>query len=128
MNAIPARIAAVALGLPMVVFGLNKFLLFANFPPPADPTAQLFLGTMFSTYLAKLTGLTELLGGALVLPSRSRTLGWLVLAPVMVNIIVFHLAHDLPGNMLWLFSSAAFAAVGVAQRRSLLAILRGGEA
>ena len=126
MKNLPARIAAVALGIPMIVFGLNKFLLFANVAPPADKTAQMFLGAMFTSYLAKLVGLSEIIGGGLVLWGTTRTLGWLVLSPVMINIVAFHFAHDLPGNMIWLFSTAAFLAVMVFERASLTATLTAG--
>lgn len=126
MNTKLQHLAAIALGVPMVIFGANKFLLFANVPPPTDPTAQMFLGAMFTSYLAKLVGFTEILGGALVLVPRTRNLGWLTLAPIMVNIVVFHMAHDMPGNMIWLVSTSAFAVVTYQQRDSLQRLLSGG--
>ncbi len=117
-------IAAIALGLPMIIFGLNKFLLFANVAPPTDKTAQMFLGAMFTSYLAKLVGITEIIGGGLVLSPKTRTLGWFVLSPIMANIIVFHFAHDMPGNMIWLFSTASFLFVLFLEKKSILSTLK----
>lgn len=90
-------------GLPMVIFGLNKFFGFASVAPPEDPTAQMFLGAMFSSYLANSVGILEIIGGILVAIPRTAFMGWLILLPVISNIVLFHLAHDLPGNGLWLF-------------------------
>ena len=117
-------IAAIALGLPMIIFGLNKFLLFANVAPPTDKTAQMFLGAMFTSYLAKLVGITEIIGGGLVLLPKTRTLGWFVLLPIMANIIVFHFDHDMPGNMIWLFSTASFLFVLFLEKKSILSTLK----
>ncbi len=90
-------------GLPLIIFGLNKFLGFVEVAPPADLTAQMFLGAMFSSYLAPTVGLLEIVGGLLLVVPRTAFVGWLVLLPVITNIFLFHLAHDLPGNGIWLF-------------------------
>jgi len=125
MKNLPAHLAAFALGVPMIIFGLNKFLLFANVAPPEDKTAQMFLGAMFTSYLAKLVGLTEIIGGGLVLSPRFRSLGWHVLSPVIVNIAVFHFVHDMPGNMIWLVSVFACIVVMIFQAKSLKRMLEG---
>jgi putative oxidoreductase len=93
------------LAFSMIVFGLNKFYHFIPVQPPADATAQQFLGTMFTTYLAPLVAFTEIVAGTLLFFRRTSYLGVLILLPVTVNIIGFHVAHDLPGNGLWLFTS-----------------------
>lgn len=127
MNTKLQHLAAIALGVPMVIFGANKFLLFANVPPPTDPAAQMFLGAMFTSYLAKLVGFFEILGGGLTLLPSTRKLGWLTLAPIMVNIVVFHFAHDMPGNLIWLFSTVAFVLVTYNERSQLKSILVWGS-
>jgi putative oxidoreductase len=106
----------VLLALPFIVFGLNKFLLFANTPPPTDPTAQAFLGAMFGSFLAKLVGATEILAGILLVFNRTSFLGSLILLPVTVNIAAFHLSHDNPGNGIWLITTALHAIVIYLQR------------
>lgn len=101
-------IAQILLALPMIIFGLNKFIGFADMPPPADQQAQVFLGAMFTSYLVVLVGATEIIGGLLLLVRRTSFLGFLVLSPVVVNIVVFHCAHDMPGNGIWLIVTAFY--------------------
>lgn len=98
----------ILLGLPMVIFGLNKFLGFANVAPPEGKEAQLFLGTMFATYLAKIVGITEIVGGVLLFSKKTAFIGLLLLAPVIFNISMFHFAHDFIGNGIWIFSLLMF--------------------
>ena len=95
-------ISSWVLAFLMVVFGLNKFLGFADVPPPTDPIAQQFMGAMFSSYLYVAVALAEIIGGLLIISSRLRFVGWLILAPVIFNIVGFHLFHDFIGNFLLL--------------------------
>lgn len=90
------------LGVLMIIFGLNKFLGFIPVEPPANETAQKFLGTMFTSYLFVVVALSEMLGGALLFLSKTRKWGMLILAPVVFNIVAFHIAHDFIGNGIWL--------------------------
>ena len=103
--------AKVLLGTLMILFGLNKFLGFIPVDPPGDPTAQTFLGTMFSSYLFTVVALAEIVGGLLLFVQRWSFVGTLVLLPVMFNIIAFHVAHDMPGNAIWLVPTFLFAAI-----------------
>ncbi|PRX56544.1 DoxX family membrane protein [Flagellimonas meridianipacifica] len=96
------------LGLLMVIFGLNKFLGFIPVEPPADETAQKFLGTMFTSYLFVVVAMGEIVGGILIAIKRTRLLGWLLLAPIVFNIVAFHVAHDFIGNGIWLLPTALF--------------------
>jgi putative oxidoreductase len=73
--------------------------------PPSDPTAQAFLGAMFTSYLVKLVGVTEIIAGLLLLSNRTAFLGSLLLLPLTVNIVCFHFAHAMPGNGIWLFTT-----------------------
>lgn len=116
MKTLLPRIARLTLALPMIIFGLNKFLLFANVPPPAGTQAQSFLGAMFTSYLFTLVGITEVLGGALLLFPRTAFMGTLILLPVSLNIVAFHVAHDMPGNGIWVFTTLLHAVVCYQQR------------
>ena len=98
----------VLLGTLMIIFGLNKFLGFIPVEPPSDPTAQAFLGNMFSTYLFKVVAFAEILGGILLFIPRYAFIGVLLLLPILFNIVAFHLAHDLPGNGIWLGPTLLF--------------------
>ncbi len=97
-------IAKVLFAVPMIIFGANKFILFFNAPPPADPAAQAFMMGMFGSYLGKLVGLTEIIGGILIFIPKTALIGLIMLLIVMVNIVAYHLLHDMPGNGIWLFT------------------------
>lgn len=112
-------IARILLALPMIVFGLNKFIGFADMPPPAGQQAQIFLGAMFTSYLVTLVGATEVIGGLLLLFRRTSFLGFLLLSPVVVNIAAFHLAHDMPGNGIWLVTTALYVVLAIRYRHSI---------
>lgn len=84
--------AHVLLGLIFFVFGLNKFLHFM--PPPELPAeAGAFMGALQDTgYFFPMLAIVEVVSGALLLARRFVPLALVLLAPVVVNILVFHLA------------------------------------
>lgn len=94
-NKLPT-VARVILGLVFVVFGLNGFLHFLP-QPPAPPRAMAFVGALAASgYFFPLLKATEVTAGALLL------LGFVpialtLLAPIIVNIVAFHLFLA-PGN------------------------------
>jgi uncharacterized membrane protein YphA (DoxX/SURF4 family) len=94
MNRIRSYVPAVArvfLGLVFTVFGLNFFLHFLPMPP-APPRAAAFAGALFASgYLFPLLKVTEVAAGLLLLSNRFVPLALTLLAPVLVNILAFHL-------------------------------------
>lgn len=103
---------SIILALLMLIFGFNKFFGFIAVEPPLDPTAQQFMGAMFSSYLFKVVALAEIIGGALLIIPKTRFIGWLILLPIIFNIMAFHVAHDFIGNGIWLLPTLLFAAIG----------------
>jgi hypothetical protein len=83
--------ARVLLGLVFTVFGLNGFLHFLPQPPMSGPPADLFGAFVASGYLLALIKGTEVAVGVLLLANRFVPLALTVLAPVVVNIVAFHL-------------------------------------
>jgi hypothetical protein len=83
--------ARLLLGLGFLVFGLNGFFHFL--PQPAPPARALgFLGGLASSgYFFPLLKSTEIAAGILLLSNRFVPLALTVLAPVLVNIVAFHL-------------------------------------
>jgi uncharacterized membrane protein YphA (DoxX/SURF4 family) len=94
MNTITRRIPTVArigLGLAFTVFGLNKFLQFLPQPPISGPPAEFFGALMATGYMLPLVATTEVIAGLLLLSGRFVPLGLALLAPVIVNILGFHI-------------------------------------
>ena len=116
------------LALLMVVFGLNKFFGFIAVDPPADPVAQQFMGAMFTTYLFKVVAIAEIVGGILLIVPRTMLIGWIILLPVVFNIVAFHVAHDFVGNGIWLLPTALFIAIGVILRDRLVSLFLAPQA
>lgn len=124
MNKYVKNIAIGILAFQFIVFGLNKFIGFVNPPPPTDPKALTFLGVMFGSYLAKFVGFFEIVSSVLLIIKRTRFLGLLLLLPVMANIIVFHLAHDNPGNGIWIVVTLIFAMICYGQKENFQSLLK----
>jgi uncharacterized membrane protein YphA (DoxX/SURF4 family) len=93
MSSIQNKLPTVArylLGLAFFVFGLNGFLHFIPQPPISGPPAN-FIGAMLATgYLFPLVKGTEVVAGLLLLSNRFVPLALTLLAPVLVNIVAFH--------------------------------------
>jgi len=88
---IAAVVSRVLLGLGFVVFGLNILHPFLPMPPfPDGSQPAQFMTVMGPSGWMKLIGLFELFGGAFVLIGRTAPLGLALLAPVLVNILAFH--------------------------------------
>jgi uncharacterized membrane protein YphA (DoxX/SURF4 family) len=86
-------VARFLLGAVFFVFGLNGFLNFI--PPPAEgvPEGAMKLGIAMaeSGYLLQFIKGTEVLCGLLLLCNRFVPLALVVLAPIVLNILAFHL-------------------------------------
>lgn len=84
-------VVRVLLGLIFFVFGLNGFLHFLPQPPMSGPPAA-FAGALFATgYMFPLVKGTEVAASILLLSNRFVPLALALLAPVVVNIVGFHL-------------------------------------
>lgn len=86
-------IAGALLGVLFVVFGLNFFLKFIPMPPgpPEGSPPALFMGALFPTGYLAFIKVLEITGGLLVAIPRTRNLGLLILGPIIVNILCFHI-------------------------------------
>lgn len=82
-------ISRILLGLMFAVFGLNGFLNFIPMPPPSGAAGQ-FFGAMFVSHYIVPVFLLEVIAGVLLLVNRYVPLALAVLAPILVNIAIFH--------------------------------------
>jgi putative oxidoreductase len=86
---ITALIARLLLGLIFLVFGLNGFLHFLPMPPVTGTAAQ-FLGALVVSHYLVPVFLLQIISAVLLLLNRYVPLGLTLLAPVIVNILLFH--------------------------------------
>jgi putative oxidoreductase len=83
-------IARLLLGLIFVVLGLNGFLNFLSMGPlPSGLAGQFILALVLSHYFWVIAAL-QIAGGALMLLGRFVPLGLVLLGPVIVNIVLYH--------------------------------------
>jgi len=82
-------IARVLLGLLFFVFGLNGFLHFIPSPPPSGLAGQ-FIGAMFVSHYLNVVFVLQIVAGALLLVNRFVPAALTILAPLLVNIALFH--------------------------------------
>jgi len=84
--------ARIMMGLIFFVFGLNGFLHFIPQPKEMPEVAGEFFGALMKTgYFLPLMFGTQLLAGVLLLLNRFVPLALALIAPVVVNIFLFHL-------------------------------------
>lgn len=84
--------ARLLLGLIYLVFGLNGFLNFLpmKIPPMPEAATAFMAGMMKAGYFFPLLKGTEVVGGFLLLSGFAAPLALVVLAPVTLNIFLFH--------------------------------------
>ena len=93
-------IARLLLGLIFVVFGLNGFLNFLNMGPlPSGFAGQFIIALAASHYLWVVAGL-QVAGGVLLLINRFVPLALVLLGPIIVNILLYHVFLNRSGAQL----------------------------
>lgn len=81
----------VLLGLVFTVFGLNGFLHFIPQPGPVPVLAGQFMGALIQSHYMAAVFALQLVCGVLLLANRYIPLSLALLAPVIVNILLFHI-------------------------------------
>jgi uncharacterized membrane protein YphA (DoxX/SURF4 family) len=101
MKKIVSNVAGVLLGL---CFLLASLMFFSGRAPkmefPEGSAAAHFMAAFGSSGYVTFVKIFELVGGLLVMIPRLRNLGLLLLGPVIVNIIAFHVLLDDPKHLL----------------------------
>ena len=85
-----STIARYLLGLVFTVFGLNGFFHFIPQPPPREPLALQYMTVMSASHYFIPVFLIQLIAGLLLVGNRFVPLALALLAPVIVNILLFH--------------------------------------
>jgi putative oxidoreductase len=109
---IASTIARYLAGLIFLVMGLNGFLNFIHFPPPTGTAAQ-FMGALYVSHYLWVIFAFQLVAGVLLLINRYVPLAVAILAPVLVNILVFHITMAPAGLPLAIFVAILWAVIFV---------------
>jgi putative oxidoreductase len=103
-------IARYLAGVIFLVFGLNGFLHFIPFPPPAGIAGQ-FMNALYLSHYLWVIFAFQVIAGVLLLVNRYVPLAVAVLAPVLVNILTFHALMAPSGLPLAVFVALLWAVV-----------------
>jgi putative oxidoreductase len=119
--------ARILLGSIFVIFGLNGFLHFI--PQPSMPEAAVsFFGALAMTgYMLPLLFAVQVVGGVLLLAGIV-PLALVILAPIIVNIVAFHVFLAPGGLPLAIIVAAAALLLAYAHRDSYVSLLSRGPA
>ena len=119
------HISRFLLGLIFLIFGLNGFLHFIPMPPPSGVAGQ-FIGALFVSKHLLVVSALQVISGALLLINRYVPLALTILAPIIVNILLFHGLMNPDGlglavfvTVLWVvvFASVRLAFAGIFEAR-----------
>lgn len=97
MNSKFTMIVRIALGIMLVVFGSNKFLHFLPMEAPTGAAGE-FMNSLGATgYIFPMVGLLEVFIGLMLLLKKWVPFVIILLAPISINILLFHLFLAIPG-------------------------------
>ena len=96
-------IARLLLGLTFVVFGLNGFLNFLSMGPMPSGLAGQFIGALFQSHYYYVVAGLQVIGGVLFLANRFVPLALVLLGPIIVNILLYHVFLNPAGIALAIF-------------------------
>ena len=126
---IAAMVARYLLGFVFTVFGLNGFFHFIPQPPISEPLGIQYMTVLGTAHYFVLVFLIQLVCGICLLANRFVPLALAFLAPVIVNILLFHSLMNPEGigagvlvTVLWivLFLRYRSAFAGLFQAKPLL--------
>jgi hypothetical protein len=120
---IAVLIARILLGLLFAVFGLNGFLHFIPQQPLPTGLAGQYVGALFVSHYLVVVFLLELIGGLLLLANRFVPLALVLLGPVVVNILLFHVCLAPEGLPMAVFATVLWFVVFAGVRSAFAGVL-----
>src|SRR6267142_1039617 len=108
-------IARYLAGVIFLVFGLNGFLHFIPLPPPEGIAGQ-FMGALYVSHYLWVIFAFQVVAGLLLLVNRYVPLAVALLAPVLVNILTFHVLMAPAGLPMALFVAILWSAIFIQVR------------
>ena len=99
MKSMFTKIVRIILGIVLVIFGANMIHHFLPLDQPDGNTAAgQFMNSLGATgYIFPIVGFLELAIGVMLLLKKWVAFALLLLAPISLNILMFHLFLDIPG-------------------------------
>ena len=91
-----SMVLSLLLGLVLLVFGLNKFFHFMPMPPMEGEAAE-FMGALGKAGYFPILGVLEVFIGLLLVTKKWTGFALVLLAPLAVNMLIFHLKYDIAG-------------------------------
>lgn len=119
-----ATISRYLLGLTFSVFGLNGFFHFIPQQPVPEPLAVQYFTVMVMSHYMVLVFLLQLIAGVLRLTNRFVPLALALLAPIIVNILLFHSLMNPEGLPLAAFVTLLWIVVFTRVRRAFAPIFQ----
>src|SRR6201985_2921224 len=107
-----STIARYLAGVIFLVFGLNGFLNFIPLPPPGGIAGE-FMGALYASHYLWVIFAFQLVAALLLLANRYVPLALAILAPVIVNILSFHVLMAPSGLPLALFVAVLWGLIFV---------------
>ena len=120
-------IARYLAGLIFLVFGLNGFLHFIPMPPPGGIAGQ-YMGALYASHYLWVIFAFQVIAAVLLLINRYVPLALAILAPVIVNIVLFHALMAPSGLPLALFVAVLWAVIFVDVRPAFAALFQARQA
>lgn len=97
MNSMFTKIVRLVLGLALVVFGANMIFHFLPMEAPSGSAGE-FMNSLGATgYIFPVVGFLEIIIGMMLLLKKWVAFALILLVPISLNILLFHLFLDIPG-------------------------------
>jgi len=107
MESMLTKVIRILVGLLLVIAGVSKIFPISP-PPPHNEAATAFMTALVATgYMMPIIALVEILAGACFVSGRFVALAAVVLAPITLNIVLFHALLDPSGAIPGYFVGAA---------------------
>jgi putative oxidoreductase len=118
---IAVLVARILLGLIFVFFGLNGFFNFLHAPMPPGQAGQ-YAGVMFGSFYMNFVFVVQIVGGVLLLSGQFIPFALVLLGPVLVNILLFHISFQPAGLPPGLLSTLLWFIIFFGYRRSFAGV------
>jgi uncharacterized membrane protein YphA (DoxX/SURF4 family) len=99
MNSTFTKLLRVVLALGLIAFGLNKFLGFIPAPDLPEQARNFINSLNAPSYALPIVGSIKIFIGLLLLANKAVPFALLLLVPIMLNVLLFHLFLDL--SQIW---------------------------